>query len=79
MIKNGNVDYYNFHYRYAAIILSEKIKLDKAAAALLTGIFCWAVYILQADNKTGANNQLLQNLNQISSILFFFSKFISAV
>lgn len=56
---------------YTAIILGQQIKLDKAAAALLTGIFCWAIYIMQASDKTKVNNELLQHLIQISSILFF--------
>ena len=56
---------------YSAIILGEQIRLDKAAAALLTGIFCWAIYIMQASDQTKVNNELLQHLIQISSILFF--------
>ena len=56
---------------YTAIITGEKIRLDKAAAALLTGIFCWAIYIMQAADKTKVTNELLQHLIEISSILFF--------
>lgn len=56
---------------YSAIILDEQIKLDKAAAALLTGIFCWAIYMIQAVNKDKVSNELLQHLIGISSILFF--------
>ncbi len=56
---------------YSAIILGQQIKLNKAAAALLTGILCWAIYMTYASDKTKVTNELLRHLIQISSILFF--------
>ncbi len=35
---------------YASIILEHNINVDKAASAVLTGVLCWAVYILAAPN-----------------------------
>jgi Na+/H+ antiporter NhaD/arsenite permease-like protein len=56
---------------YVAIICSDQLRLDKAAAALLTGVLCWTIYIMQAGDKNNVSNELLQHLIQISSILFF--------
>lgn len=33
---------------YAAIALEHTIKLDKAASALITGVLCWAIFVLGA-------------------------------
>lgn len=35
---------------YAAIAFEHPIKINKAASALLTGVLCWTVYILNADS-----------------------------
>ena len=34
---------------YAAIAFEHPIKINKAASALLTGVLCWTIYILNAD------------------------------
>lgn len=34
---------------YAAIALEHPIKIDKAASALLTGVLCWAIFVLTKD------------------------------
>ncbi|NCI50317.1 sodium:proton antiporter [Sediminibacterium roseum] len=56
---------------YAAIAFEHSLKLNKAASALITGVLCWAVYVLQAGSGHGAHEALLAHLGEISSILFF--------
>ena len=34
---------------YVAIALEHNIKIDKAAAALVTGMLCWALYVFSLD------------------------------
>lgn len=55
---------------YLAIALEHPLKLNKAASALITGVLCWTIYILQADSDH-ANESLLHHLGEIASILFF--------
>ena len=56
---------------YLAIAFEHVIHLNKAAAALLTGVFCWTVYILSGVDPELAVEQLLHHLGEISSILFY--------
>ena len=56
---------------YLAITLENEIKVNKAAAALVTGVICWVAYIMDTPDKHLVNEQLLTHLADISSILFF--------
>lgn len=56
---------------YAAITLEHSIKIDKAASALLTGVLCWAIYILSVPGKETVMVQLDEHMAGISGILFF--------
>jgi Na+/H+ antiporter NhaD/arsenite permease-like protein len=56
---------------YLAIAFEHPIKLNKAAAALLTGVFCWSIYMFSGVEKEHAVEELLHHLGEISSILFF--------
>jgi Na+/H+ antiporter NhaD/arsenite permease-like protein len=56
---------------YAAIAFEHPLKLNKAASALITGVLCWTVYVLQADSAHTAQEALLVHIGDISSILFF--------
>jgi len=56
---------------YIFIILEHKLDLNKAASALLTGVICWAVYVLMSADSHLVNEQLLEHLGEISGILFF--------
>lgn len=56
---------------YLAITLEHYIKIDKAAAALFTGVLCWTVYILHQPDKHLVTHQLMEHLGEISGILFF--------
>jgi Na+/H+ antiporter NhaD/arsenite permease-like protein len=40
---------------YAAIALEHSIHLDKAASALITGVVCWAIYVLGANGVADHN------------------------
>ncbi len=56
---------------YAAIALEHQLKIDKAAAALVTGVVTWTLYILTAHDINYVEEDLLHHLSEISSILFF--------
>lgn len=56
---------------YIAIAFEHTIKLNKAASALITGVLCWTVLILQSANTQLINQALLHHLGEIASILFF--------
>ncbi len=53
------------------IALEHPLKLNKAASALITGVLCWTVYILQSASAHVVSEQLVDHLGEISSILFF--------
>jgi Na+/H+ antiporter NhaD/arsenite permease-like protein len=56
---------------YLAIAFEHPLKLNKAASALVTGVVCWTIYILQAESAHTVTEQLLHHLGDIASILFF--------
>lgn len=56
---------------YIAIAFEHALGVNKAATALITGVLCWTVYILQENAAEHANEELLHHLGSISSILFF--------
>jgi NhaD family Na+/H+ antiporter len=56
---------------YLAIAFEHTIRLNKAATALVTGVLCWTVYILFADDKEIVTAQLSHHLGEMSQILFF--------
>lgn len=56
---------------YLAIALEHVIKLNKAASALLTGVLCWVIYILNMPNQQLVNEQLTGYLGDLAGILFF--------
>ncbi|MDB5279013.1 MAG: sodium/proton antiporter, NhaD family [Ferruginibacter sp.] len=56
---------------YIAIASEHVIKLNKAASALITGVLCWTIYIVQSDAPQQVSEQLLHHLGEIASILFF--------
>jgi Na+/H+ antiporter NhaD/arsenite permease-like protein len=56
---------------YVAIALEHPLRLNKAASALITGVLCWTILFVQSDSKNAVENQLLQHMGEISSILFF--------
>lgn len=56
---------------YLFIIFEHKIRLDKAATALITGVLCWVCYTWQANNVHIVNENLYHSLGEIAGILFF--------
>ena len=56
---------------YIAIAFEYPLKLNKAATALITGVVCWVIYILQSASPQTVTGQLLHHLGEIASILFF--------
>ncbi|MGL4511644.1 MAG: sodium:proton antiporter NhaD [Lacipirellulaceae bacterium] len=60
---------------YLAIVFEHQLGIDKAAAALLTGVLCWTVYAVggQTPGGTGhgAEAALLHHFSEIAGILFF--------
>ncbi|MDO9187958.1 MAG: sodium:proton antiporter NhaD [Bacteroidia bacterium] len=56
---------------YLAIAFEHSIKINKTATALLTGVFCWTVYILFGSDKHLITEQLTGHLGELSGILFF--------
>jgi Na+/H+ antiporter NhaD/arsenite permease-like protein len=55
---------------YAAITLEHPLKLNKAGAALLTGVICWTVLVLSG-NASELHSSLDHHLSEIAGILFF--------
>jgi len=56
---------------YISIALEHPLKINKAASALLTGVLCWTVYVLQSESPHLVVEELLHHLGEISSIMFF--------
>lgn len=56
---------------YISIALEHPLKINKAASALLTGVLCWTIYMLQSGSPHLVVEELLHHLGEISSILFF--------
>ena len=56
---------------YLAIALEHPLKINKAATALFTGVLCWTMYIVFADNTHNVLHQLNEHISSISQILFF--------
>lgn len=56
---------------YLAIAFEHPLRINKAASALITGVICWTIYIVQSGEVETVTEELLHHLGEISSILFF--------
>lgn len=57
---------------YLLIALEHPIRINKSATALLTGVLCWTIYALLADEPIDLiGQQLATHLSDIAGILFF--------
>ena len=56
---------------YCAITLEQTIKINKAASALVTGVLCWAIYILGSQDHDAVARLLELRMGELSGILFF--------
>lgn len=56
---------------YISIVFEHKIRIDKAATALVTGVLCWLFYFFSGQPVSDVEHKLLQHLGEIAAILFF--------
>lgn len=56
---------------YLAIAFEHSIRINKAATALITGVLCWTIYILNTPDKELVAEALTHHLGDLSQILFF--------
>ena len=56
---------------YLAIAFEHPLRLNKAASALITGVLCWTIFVIQTDTPNTVSEELVGHLGEISSILFF--------
>jgi Na+/H+ antiporter NhaD/arsenite permease-like protein len=56
---------------YLLITLENRININKAATALVTGVACWTVYVLVEKEPSFINNELSHHLTSIAEILLF--------
>jgi len=56
---------------YITIASENFIKLNKAASALITGVLCWTVLILNSSDYQLVSAELTHHLGELSGILFF--------
>lgn len=56
---------------YIAIAMEHPLKINKAASALITGVLCWAVFALFADDRHAPGHLVEGYLGEVAGILFF--------
>lgn len=56
---------------YIVIALEHPLKVNKAATALITGVLCWTIFALLADDSHSASHLLTEQLGEVAGILFF--------
>ena len=56
---------------YLAIAFEHVLKVNKAAIAILTGVFCWTIYIVLSPDYHHVTSQLIEHVGDFSGILFF--------
>jgi Na+/H+ antiporter NhaD/arsenite permease-like protein len=56
---------------YCFIVFEKKIKVDKAASAIITGVLCWILYIFSGASVDTISGQLMSHMGEIAGILFF--------
>jgi Na+/H+ antiporter NhaD/arsenite permease-like protein len=56
---------------YIAIAFEHNLGLNKAASALIAGVLCWTIFILQSHSSDEVVEGLMHHLGEIASILFF--------
>ena len=50
---------------YVLIALEHPLKIDKAASALLTGVFCWLVLLIGIDTMPAFQNTTIADPHEI--------------
>jgi Na+/H+ antiporter NhaD/arsenite permease-like protein len=56
---------------YLAIIFEHRIRVNKAASALIAGVLAWTIYILFSYDKITVGRHLMDQFGGIAGILFF--------
>lgn len=56
---------------YLAIVFEHKIRINKSATAVLTGVTCWLIYLMISPDEHVILEQLSHHIVGISGILFF--------
>ena len=56
---------------FAAIALEHRLRVNKAATALLTGVLCWTFLVLDSDRPEAVTDALTEHMGEIATILFF--------
>lgn len=56
---------------YVCIAFEHPMKINKSATALLTGVLCWVLYIINSSSTQIIIEELYQHTGEIASILFF--------
>lgn len=56
---------------FLAIAMEHYIRVNKAATALLTGVLCWTLLVLDQGAHSNLTGELTEHMGDISSILFF--------
>ena len=56
---------------YVVITLEHTLHINKAATALLIGVLCWTIYVLQVPDSELVSEQLSHHISEIAGILFF--------
>lgn len=56
---------------YLGIAVENKIKIDKAGTALVTGVLCWLFYYFYVPSIPASESELMHHLGAIAAILFF--------
>lgn len=60
-----------FFVGYTAIAFEHVLRVNKAATAVLTGVFCWTIYALLSPDHHHVASQLGEHIGDFSGILFF--------
>ncbi|MDX1907781.1 MAG: sodium:proton antiporter NhaD [Bacteroidia bacterium] len=56
---------------YGAITLEHALKINKSAAALITGVLTWTLYIVSGHDHEHINAELMHHLGEAAGIIFF--------
>ncbi|HSN49941.1 MAG TPA: sodium:proton antiporter NhaD, partial [Bacteroidales bacterium] len=56
---------------YCFIVFEKKLRIDKAASAIITGVICWTLYIYSGVSTDTISGQLMEHMGEIAGILFF--------
>jgi Na+/H+ antiporter NhaD/arsenite permease-like protein len=60
-----------FFAGYVAIVLEQTLRLNKSAAALITGVLCWTAHIIAGADPASVNEELVHQLGEVSQVVFF--------